>query len=341
MKKRSMMCVMRADEFGGPEVLKSVEVPIPQPGPGQVLIRVEAASVNFSDVMRRRASPYPFPTSLPYIPGSEVAGRVHALGEGVAGPAEGTPVFAVVNGGEGGYAEYALASAPQVIPIPGDLSADVAAGLVVAGVTAVLLLEEAVKLRTGESVFIAAAAGGVGSIAVQVAKKMGARVLAGASTTEKRAHANGLGADAVVDYLKDDWPAQIRVHTDDRGVDAMLEMRGGDALEQGLSALAPFGRAVVYGSASAVTHRLTQMALDRFLSDPALNQSIQAFNIGTYFGLRPDVVGRAVERLIGWVLEGAVRVPVTQVLPLERAAEAHRLLETRRSIGKIVLHPWE
>lgn len=135
------MRVVRAERFGGPEVLRAVEVPIPEPGPGQVRIRVQAAAVNFADVMRRRASPYPFPTALPYVPGSEVAGVIDALGEGVAGPPVGTPVLALVGeGGEGGYAERAIANAARVIPIPPGLTPEAAASLLVAGTTAVLLL---------------------------------------------------------------------------------------------------------------------------------------------------------------------------------------------------------
>jgi len=146
---------------GDTDVLEYLDLPTPQPGPGQLLIKIESASVNFADLQRRRGDPYPFPTPFPLIPGSEVAGTVEALGEGVAAPAPGTPVFALVgNGGDGGYAQYALAAVSGVIPIPPGVNFDMAAGLIVAGSTAALLLTEATRLQAGESVLIPAATGG-------------------------------------------------------------------------------------------------------------------------------------------------------------------------------------
>ena len=334
------MTAMTAQTPGAPEVLKATEIPVPKPAAGQLLIKVNAAAVNFSDVMRRRASDYPFPTEFPYIPGGEVAGTVVAHGEGVTEPPVGTRVFAVVGqGGETGYAQYALSGAAQAFPIPDGIGDDVAAGLVIAGVTAVSILQHTARLQPGETVYIPAAAGGVGSLAVQVAKAIDAHVIAGASTEAKRAVALELGADAAIDSTADDWAEQLRKVRPD-GVDVLLEMTGGPILEQGLSALAPYGRAVVYGSAQDAPRGLSQAALDRWLSNPALNQEILAFNLGALFGFKPERAGEAMQRLIGYVLAGQVRPRIGHVLPLTRAAEAHRLLEERRSTGKIVLEPW-
>lgn len=333
------MRVVRAERFGGPEVLRAVEVPIPEPGPGQVRIRVQAASVNFADVMRRRASSYPFPTALPYVPGSEVAGVIDALGEGVAGPPVGTPVLALVGeGGEGGYAERAIANAARVIPIPPGLTPEAAASLLVAGTTAVLLLTEVLHLRVGETVLVPAAAGGVGSYAVRLGKHLGAKVIAGASTAAKRDLALAAGADAVIDLSNAHWPEALR-ELAPGGVDVALEMEGGEQLERCLQSLAPFGRVAVYGHASADPRRLSTDALATWLSAPALGQSVVAFNLGLYFGMRPDVAGRAIGRLLELVAAGVLSPQVDLVLPLERAAEAHALLESRRSTGKIVLRP--
>jgi NADPH2:quinone reductase len=338
-KTNTTMIAMRAERFGGPEVLRAVEVPIPEPGPGQILLRVQAAAVNFADVMRRRASPYPFPTTLPYVPGSEVAGRIERLGEGVSGPPIGTPVLALVgDGGEGGYAELAIAHATRVIPIPPGLAPEAAASLLVAGTTAVLLLTEVLSVRAGETLLVPAAAGGVGSYAVRLGKHLGARVIAGASTEAKRARALAAGADAAIDLSASDWPDALRALAPN-GIDAALEMEGGDALQRCLPLLAPFGRVAVYGHAGAEPRRLSNEAIAAWLSAPALGQSVTAFNLGLHFGLRPDVAGRAIGRLLELVGAGVLVPQVDHVLPLERAAEAHELLESRRSTGKIVLRP--
>ena len=330
-----------AEAPGGPAVLETTSTPKPEPGPGEVRIRVEAAAVNFSDVMRRRASPYPFPTTFPYVPGAEVAGVIDAHGPGVTEPALGTPVFAVVGqGGEGGYAQYALTGASRAFPIPPGIEPEVAAGLVIAGVTAVAMLREVARLQPGETVLVPAAAGGVGSLLVQVARVLEAgRIIALASNEEKRATARALGADVALDPADPHLADQVREAAPE-GIDVLFEMEGGTALDQRLGWLAPFGRAVVYGAAGSEPRRLSGQTLDSWLSTPALNQSVIAFNLGGLFGGRPAWAGAATQALIGWVLDGRVAVPVGHVLPLARAAEAHELLESRRSTGKIVLDPW-
>ncbi len=179
----------------------------------------------------------------------------------------------------------------------------------------------------------------MGSIAVQFAKQLGARVVAGASTKAKRERAAKLGADHVVDYTAADWPEQLRTQVPE-GVDVALEMRGGASVAQTLGCLAPFGRLLVYGMASGDAHRLGQPDIDRWLATPALNQSVSAFNVGLYFGLRPELARAAVGTLIELVASGKVDVHVPHKLPLADAAKAHDLLEGRASSGKIVLHPW-
>ena len=200
----------------------------------------------------------------------------------------------------------------------------------IAGATAVLLLRQAARIQPGETVFVQAAAGGVGSLAVQLAKHFGAStVIAGASTQLKRERALSLGADHAIDYTAPDWPERLRELLPN-GVDVILEMAGGPTLEAGLRALAPFGRTVVYGSASNETRTLSQAAMDQWLSDPALGHSIIAFNLGAVFGAKPQVAGEAIGTIIELVMKGVVKPQVGHILPLKRAAEAHELIRAPR-----------
>lgn len=335
------MKAVRAHTHGAPDVLVLDEVPVPALGPGEVLVRVESAAVNYADLLRRRGDVYPFPTALPYTPGSEVAGTVEALGDGAEGPAVGTPVFALVGGdGSTGYAQYAAADARQVIPIPPGLSADEAAAVSVAGCTAVLTLTTVGQLAAGETVLVEGAGGGVGGYAVQVAKVLGATVIGAASTPARREAALALGADHVVDYTDPGWPGQVRELTGGHGVDVVLETSGGETFAQALSVLAPFGRVVVAGRASGRPLELDEATVRSFFYDPALNQSLRTFNLGLYFGLAPQVAVQALQTIVGYVVSGRVKVRIGHVLPLAEAAEAHRLIEARRTTGKVVLKPW-
>ncbi len=335
------MKIIRQTEFGGPEVLTLHDAPVPSPGPGQILIRVESAAVNFADIMRRRNDPYPFPTTLPFTPGSEVAGTIEALGTGVDGPPVGTPVFALVgNDGSNGYAQYAVTSADQVIPIPAGLSADEAAGIVVAGATAMLTLTDAGHVETGQTVLVQGAGGGVGGYAVQIAKLLGATVIAAASTPARRDAALAAGADHVVDHTRPGWARHVQDLTRGTGVDLVLEISGGRIFTESLGTLAPFGRVVVAGMAGGEPLSLGRETVRQFFYTPALGQSLHAFNIGLYFGLRPQVAMQALQTLIGYITTGRVKVNIGHVLPLDQADEAHRLIESRSAVGKVVLRPW-
>ncbi len=336
------MHAIRLSRFGGPDVLELVDIDTPVAGPGQILIRVESAAVNFADIMRRRHDAYPFPTPLPFIPGSEVAGTVEAVGDGVDGPPAGTAVFAVVGGdGSTGYAQYALANAAQVTPIPDGLTSDEAAGIVIAGTTAMLTLTHQAHLAEGESVLIGGAGGGVGTYAIQIAKSLGARTVIGAaSTPAKREAALTAGADHVVDPTTLGWEHEARGHAGGNGVDVVLEMSGGKTFAEGLSILAPFGRFVVYGIASGEPGVFTEEAQHLFFYNPSMNQSIHVFNIGLYFGLRPQIAVEAMTNLVGLVASGQVKVHIGDTLPLAEAAEAHRRIEARHTTGKIILKPW-
>jgi NADPH2:quinone reductase len=326
------MKTVRFHETGGPEVLRFEDIDEPTPGPGQLKIKVEAVGVNFSDVLRRRGDEYPETSPTPFTPGSEVAGVVAELGDGVDGFNVGQSVYATPR--VGGYAQYVVVDARTAVALPPGVSAAQATALVIQGLTALLSLRENGRLRAGESVLVEAAAGGVGAFAVQLAKLSGAgMVIAAASSMEKRAFAESLGADASVDYTKANWPQRVRELTGGRGVDIVLEMVGGTLLNEALDAMAPFGRMVVYGQASGEAGHVNTRDL---MKD---NLSVSGFYIGGFFQLRPDLIG-GLQEIIGHVRDGRLQVHVDHRFPLSRAADAHRLVESRQSTGKVVLEPW-
>ena len=322
------------EQFGAPEVLKLVDREMPVPGPGEILIKVDAVGVNYADTVRRRGLPYPRPTPLPFVLGFEVAGTVAALGEGVEGPAVGTSVFATP--GEGGYTQYVCVPAAIVIPIPSELDTVQAAALSLQGLTAALSLKYSARIQPGDTVLVQAAGGGVGGLAVQLAKIYGAKtVIAVASSAEKRQHAIDLGADVAIDYTEQGWPEKVKKATDGKGVDIVLEMTGGDILGQSLSCMAPFGRMVVYGLASGETATV----------DPQLllgaNQTITGFNVGGYMlGSDTSVVQATIVELIQLVLSGQLKLNIGATLPLSEAPRAHAMIQNRETSGKVILLPW-
>ena len=336
------MKVVRIHEYGTPDVLKYETAPDLNVGSGEILIKVESASVNYSDIARRSNALYPFPTPLPYIPGSEVAGVVEALGEGVNGPPVGTPVFALAGAGSNGYAQYVLTPAQQVVPIPDGVGADEAAVVPATGKAALMVLRETANLQPGETVLIQGAAGGVGSYAVQLAKLLGAgKVIGLTSSSVKEQKVLELGADHVVDYTQANWPKRVRDLTGGQGADVILEMSGGVVFKQSLSCLAPFGRCVVYGMAGGQPLGFDEESVTSFFYDPSLNQTIHVYNFGLWFGTRTAQAAKAMRDLIGYVASGQIKVEVDHVFPLSQAAEAHKMIEGRAATGKIVLKPWQ
>lgn len=326
------MKTVRFHQTGGPDVLTYEDVANPVAGPGEILIRVEAVGVNFADVLRRRGDPYPEPSPTPFTLGGEVAGTVAALGPGVSGPALGTLVYATTR--VGGYAQYVVMPADRVIPLPEGISAAAATTLVVQGLTAYFALKHAARIAPGESVLVEAAAGGVGLFAVQLAKLFGAgKVLAAASTAEKRSLAIRLGADVGIDYTDDAWPTQVKAVTDGRGVDIILEMVGGETVHRAIQSLGSFGRMIVYGQASGEAASVDPQQLVN------LNQSMTGFYIAGYFA-EPKRIEAALAEIVGYVSAGRLSLEVGTILPLSKAQDAHRLLEGRQTTGKVVLEPW-
>ncbi len=333
------MKAARMHGTGGPEVLVFEDAPDPEPGPGEVLVKVESASVNFADGIRRRGDPYPYPSPPPFIPGGEIAGTVVAHGAGVADPPVGSPVFALLgNGGAGGYAQYAVAPRRQLIQLPPPLDQDFdrACTLVIAGVTALQTLTDCGRLANGEAVWIPAAAGGVGRYAVQIARALGAgTIVAGVGSADKVDFVRSLGAHEVVSYAAPGWTQRVKELTGGRGVDLALEMTSGAMFEQTLSVLAPFGRMVVYGTAGRERAAVAPPRLIPF------NHTVTGYYVSAWFSQRPQAAVGALTRVIEMIRAGQIEVRVGNVLPLSLAAAAHRLLDERATFGKVVLKPWQ
>ena len=323
---------MRAVRFhrtGGPEVLACEEVADPALRPEHVMVRVRAAGVNFADVHFRKGEYFVKPV-FPQIPGLEAAGEVLAVGEGVRGIAAGQRVVVFANAEA--YAEKVVTPASFVFPIPDELSFEDAAALPVQGVTALHLLTLAGRMQPGERVLVHAAAGGVGSIAVQLAKLLGAGFVAGTASSEDKCKlVRELGADLAVDYRSGDFVQAVKGATRE-GVDVVLEMLGGTEIyKRNLACLAPFGRMVVYGAATGDL---------RGTFEPVGLMAKNASVIGYYLTAlvrRPGACAPAMEQLARYVVEGKLRLLRGTTLPLERAADAHRMLEGRKTTGKIVL----
>ncbi|GAA4556994.1 quinone oxidoreductase family protein [Pseudonocardia xishanensis] len=326
------MKAARFHETGPPEVLVHEDVPDPVPGPGEILLKVEAAGVNYVDIMRRRGDPMHEPSPTPFTIGYEMAGVVAGHGPDVDGPAEGTPVF--VHSGSGAYAQYAVVPADKIIPIPEGIDAVQMTTLWLQGITAALALREAGRLAKGETVLVEAAAGGVGVLTVQLARIWGAgSVIAAASTEAKIEVARSLGADLGVNYNEPGWGEEVMRLTEGRGTDVVVESVGGDTLLTALGTLAPFGRIVVLGSASNVPSLVHSGELFNH------NRSMVGFGVHQYFP-NTELIKSTVAELVELIVDGQLRLQLDHVLPLSEAAQAHRLVEERRSMGKVVLQPW-
>lgn len=326
------MKAVQFSRFGGPEVLETVERPTPQPGPGEVLVRVRAAGVNYFETLMRRKL-YAVTPELPMVPGVEVAGEIEAVGEGVDAALRGArvavPMFAVGRP-NGGYAEYLAVAAASVVKLPDSLSFEHAVALLVPGLTALHLVRRSPP--RGRSVLVTAAAGGVGSLLLQLARRAGAeRVIAVAGGAEKLDAARVLGADLGVDYREPDWAARVKEGTGGCGADIVYDTVGGAVTRACLDALAPAGELVF---AALGRYELTVAELEGMFFR---NQSLKGFALLpllTPEGLRADLA-----ELFGLAAAGTLTVTVGGRYRLDQAAEAHQMLEDRRSTGKIVLVP--
>jgi NADPH2:quinone reductase len=307
--------------FGGPEVLELTDVPEPVPGPGQLLLTVDRAGVNYADTHQAENS-YLSRTTLPLVPGAEVAGRTP----------DGRRVVAMV--GSGGYAERAVADAAAAFDVPDTVDDLTALALLVQGATALLLLRRTVHLAPGESVVVHAAAGGVGSLAVQLAKAFGAgRVIATASSPAKRSLALSLGADVALDADTPDLTAALREANGGRRVDIVLDMTGGAVTDASVAALAPFGRLAFYGMASRTPPTPVAPA-----SLMAHSTTVAGMWLAHAFRV-PGLMAATMDELFGLVAAGSLRALPGGEYGLSEARRAHEDLRARRTTGKLVLDP--
>jgi NADPH:quinone reductase len=316
-----MMRAIQMTEFGGPEVLKLAELPVPEPGPGETLIRVSCAGLNFADTHTRTNS-YVQKVTLPLVPGGEVAGMREDTGE---------RVVALV--GSGGYAEYALAPTGHVFPIPDGIDDGTALALIVQGTTAWHLYRTAGRVAQGESVVVHAAAGGVGSLAVQLGRALGAgRVIATASSEQKRAFALELGADVAVDPAPEGLTERLLEANGGEDVDVVFDMAGGEVFDASYRALARFGRILVCGIASQQPNEVRTGSL--------LRHSRAVIGFYLFHCLeRPGMFGDALDDLFARVRRGELKAIVGRTYPLGEAAQAHIDLRGRGTTGKLLLDP--
>lgn len=332
LRQRYMLCSMKAIQVhraGGPEVLELTDLPKPSPGPGQVLIKVEAVGLNFADILYV-AGEYLVRTRYPMIPGMEFAGVVEAVGEGVEHYRPGEVVAAL--GGSGAFAEYAVVSSRAVVPVPPGMSAAEAAAFPVSYFTAYFALQTQAQARPCEWVLIQAAAGALGTASIQIAKAMGLRVVALASSEEKLALCRSLGADVTLLNTQDNLVDAVKNATEGKGVDILMEVVGGAGFAHSLKMLAYRGRLLVIGSASREMAQMypvglmkgnqsvTGVWLTPFLSDPTEMQAATAF-------------------LIPLVASGKIKPVVGERFKLEEAAKAFAFVQSRKNTGKVILEP--
>jgi NADPH:quinone reductase len=324
------MKLVQLNQYGLPDELKLVETSIPQPKGGEVVIKVEAIGVNYSDTLRRR-NQYFQPTPLPYVLGSEAVGYIIAVGEGVAAPyVIGTTVLAILPFG-GGYAEYVAAIAQYCVPLPPNIDAKTATAIFVQGSTAQLMISQVAKELTGKTVLINASAGGVGSLLVQLAKLNGAKVIAASSSDEKLNIAKANGADETVNYSKDNWSKKVKEANNGRGVDIAFEMVGGSIYNETLKSLAQGGHLIVYGCASGVQGSIHP----EYFVDENISQS--GFNLAFYITTKMQVWQESLGTVIGLIAQGKLKIETPKTFDLKDAAEAHRQIEARQTTGKVVL----
>jgi NADPH2:quinone reductase len=322
------MKLIRIDGFGGPEVLRLADAPDPSAGPGQIAVHVEAAGLNFIDVYHRTGL---YPNPLPLVPGLEGAGVVAGVGPGVTAFREGDRV--AWTGILGSYAERVLLPAERAVAVPPGMGTDTAAALMLQGLTAHYLCTSTYPLKKGDTCLVHAAAGGVGLLLVQMAKRRGARVIGTVGTEAKAALAREAGADEVVLYTQEDFLEAVKRLTGGRGVDVVYDSVGKTTAEKSLDCLVPRGMMVFFGNASGPVPPIDPLALSRrgslFLTRP---------NLVHYIADRASLEARAAD-VLGDAAAGRLRVRIDRTYPLAEAAEAHRALEGRQTAGKVLLIP--
>ena len=322
------MKAIQIHETGGPEVLHLADLPIPQPGPGQVLIRVEAVGVNFIEIYFRKGV---YKAALPLTPGSEASGTVEELGPGVSGFAAGDAVASV--NVLGSYAEYALVPAASLVKVPAGLSMQQAAAALLQGMTAHYLSHSTFPLKAGDTALIHAGAGGVGLLLTQMAARLGARVITTVSTAAKAELSRQAGAAEVILYLEKDFVEEVKRLTNSKGVDVVYDSVGKTSFEGSLNCLHPRGMLVLFGASSGPVPPFDLIQLSSkgslFITRPTLWH---------YVATRAELEWRAGD-VLGWASSGELKLRTEHLYSLSEAAQAQIDLEARKTTGKILLEP--
>ena len=322
------MKAIQIHNTGGPEVLKLADLPIPAPGPGQVLLRVEATGVNFIEIYFRKGV---YKAALPLTPGSEAAGTVEELGPGVTGFAAGDAVASVSV--LGSYAEYALVPAASLVKVPEGLSMEQAAAAMLQGMTAHYLSHSTFALKAGDTALVHAGAGGVGLLLTQIAVRLGARVITTVSTTAKAELSREAGASDVILYTEQDFEAEVKRITGGKGVDVVYDSVGKTTFEGSLNCLRPRGLLALFGASSGPVPPFDLIQLSGkgslYITRPTLWH---------YLASREELEGRAGD-VLGWAAKGELKLRTEHVYPLAEAAQAQIDLEARKTTGKILLEP--
>ena len=322
------MKAIRINQHGGPEVLKLEEVPVPVPGPEEALVRIRAIGVNFVEIYHRVGL---YKVTLPLTLGTEAAGVVEEIGAKVTEVKPGDRVaYALVLGA---YAEYAIVPAQKLVPLTENISFQQAAAVMVQGMTAHYLTHSTYPLKAGETCLVHAAAGGVGLLLIQMAKRIGARVLGTVSTEEKAELARAAGADAVILYTQKDFEREVKNLTSNRGVDVVYDSVGKTTYEKSMNCLRPRGYLVLFGQASGAVPPIDPLGLSAKGS-----LYLTRATLANYTSTRAELLERAHE-VLGAIAMGELQVRIDRTLPLAEAAQAHRLLESRQTAGKVLLQP--
>lgn len=322
------MKAIRVHETGGPEKMLYEDLPIPSPGPGQALVKTHTIGLNFIDVYFRTGL---YKSPLPFTPGMEAAGTVEAVGENVSMVRPGDRV--AYAGVIGAYAEYSLVSAAQLVLVPGTVHFDLAAAVMLQGLTAHYLTHSTFPLRKGETVLLHAAAGGVGLLLIQIAKKIGARIVGTVSTEEKAALASNAGADHIILYTHDDFEQEVKRITGGAGVDVVYDSVGKTTFEKSLNCLKRRGMMVLFGQSSGPVAPMEPGTLNAkgslYLTRPGLAH---------YTANRDELMWRAGD-LFQWISGKSLSIRVDRTYPLKAAAQAHQALESRQTAGKVLIQP--
>ncbi len=322
------MKAIQVSHAGGPEVMELVELPLPEPKPNEAVVEIKAAGVNFIDVYYREGR---YPASLPFIVGQEGAGVVHAIGSEVSNLRAGDRV--AYTGVLGSYTEYAAVPADRLVKIPDNLDFPQAAAVMLQGMTAHYLSHTTYQIKRGDKVLIHAAAGGVGLLLVQMAKRLGARVIGTAGSTAKAQLATEAGADDVINYTTEDFEVETKRLTGGKGVDVVYDGVGKTTFDKDLKVLRARGYLVVYGGSSGAVPPFDLMELNKhgslYLTRPSLHHHIHS---------REELEQRSSE-VLGMVDRGELKLRIHKTYPLAEAVAAHRELEGRKTTGKLVLVP--